>query len=170
MRKGLLAFVCLLLTSICASSAFVFAQRCTVATPELRNMEVRDAHLVGPKSQRITLEVHVADNGTERAAGFQHICPEVADHTAILFLFGYSHIPSFHMTNVYMPLDIAFIDEDGTIRDIQTMNPYILGKQHQPKLWSPQTPVRAVLEVRAGLLNQLGVTVDEWSIALPGNN
>ena len=167
MRKDLLAVASVLSLS---SSTVVFAQSCSNTTPELKNMEVREAHLVGPKSQRIALEVHVADNASERAAGFQYICPEVADHTAILFMFRHSHIPSFHMSNVLMPLDIAFIDERGIVRDIQTMNPYVLGKQNQTRLWSPKMPVRFALEVKAGLFSQLGVTVDEWSITLSNSN
>ena len=131
---------------------------------------MRDAHLVGPNLQRITLKVRVADTGSERAAGFQYICPEVAEHTSILFLFAQSHVPSFHMNNVYMPLDIAFIDEQGKIRDIQTMNPIVLGKKNQPRFWSPKTPVNAALEVKGGLLDQLGVTVDEWSVTLSSDN
>ena len=129
-------------------------------------MEVRQAQLVGPDARRIDLQVHIADEGNERSAGFQKICPEVVDHTAILFLFRHSHIPSFHMNNVYMPLDIAFIDATGIIRDIQTMSPYVIGKQNQQRLWSPPAPVRAALEVKAGLFNELGVTPGEWSITV----
>ena len=70
------------------------------------------------------------------------------------------------MNNVYMPLDIAFIDEDGKIRDIQTMHPVVLGKKNQTRVWSPNRPVTAALEVKGGLLEQLGVTVDEWSVTL----
>ena len=166
MRKHLLVALCFMSTSIFASPPFAFAESCSTTTPELKKMEMRDAHLVGPNLQRGTLKVRVADSGSERAAGFQYICPEVAEHTSILFLFAHSHIPSFHMNNVYMPLDIAFIDEGGRIRDIQTMNPVVLGKKNQPRLWSPKTPVSAALEVKGGLLEQLGVTVDEWSLTL----
>ncbi|MDJ0958008.1 MAG: DUF192 domain-containing protein [Arenicellales bacterium] len=170
MRKDLLVAVCLLLTSISAFSPFAFAQSCSKTTPELIKMEVRDAHLIGPDLQRVTLKVRVADTGSKRAAGFQYICPEVAEHTSILFLFAQSHIPNFHMNNVYMPLDIAFIDKDGRIRDIQTMNPVVLGKKNQPRLWSPKTPVSAALEVKGGLFEQLGVTADEWSVTLSNGN
>lgn len=129
-------------------------------------MEVREAHLVGPDSRRVALQVNIADEGDERRAGFQQICPEVADDTAILFLFRQTHIPSFHMNNVYMPLDIAFIDEAGVIRDIQTMSPYVIGKQGQKRLWSPPTPVRAALEVRAGLFSELRIIPDKWSVTV----
>lgn len=142
------------------------AADCQMETPDLARMEVREAHLAGPDSRRLTLAVHIADEDRERAAGFQRICPEVADRTSILFLFERSRIPSFHMNNVHMPLDIAFIDDSGVIRDIQTMTPYILGMQGQRELWSPPTPVRAALEVKAGRFAELGVTPGEWSITV----
>lgn len=129
-------------------------------------MEVREVHLEGPQSRRIVLTVHVADDRSERAAGFQTLCPEVAQRTSILFWFRRSHVPSFHMNNVHMPLDIAFIDEAGIIRDIQTMLPYIIGKQNQQRLWSPPVPVKAALEVKAGLFDELGVTAGDWSLSL----
>jgi len=142
------------------------AQHCVKTTAGLERMEVRNARLEGPDLQRVELRVHVADTGSERAAGFQHICPEVANKTSILFLFQQSYIPSFHMNNVHMPLDIAFIDENGVIRDIQTMHPYVLGKLTQTRLWRPGVAVEAALEVRAGLFRQLGVSVDDWSVSL----
>lgn len=145
----------------------VQAQSCRDTTTELQSMDTKQAEIRGPGGERIGLEVHIADSSTERSAGFQHICPDVAEHTAILFVFPDLHVPSFHMRNVHMPLDIAFIDEHGTIRDIQTMQPYVLGRQKQTRYWGPKVPVRAALEVKAGLLQQLGVGVDAWSLPLP---
>ena len=128
-------------------------------------MESGRVHLSGPDGRYIELNVRVADEGYERAAGFQHICPEIADDTSIVFLFSSPNIPKFHMRNVYMPLDIAFFDADSVIRSIQTMEPYVLGKRDE-KLWSPGTPVVGALEVRGGLFKELGVTEDDWSIYL----
>ncbi len=162
MYKRVIYYFCLLFLSVLP----VAADKCRVTTPELAQMEVRRAYLIGPQSRRVVLQVHVADESNERAGGFQNICPQVAEHTSILFLFETSHVPSFHMSNVHMPLDIAFIDDAGVIRDVQTMMPYVIGKQSQQRLWRPPTPVMAALEVRAGLLGELGVSPGEWSITL----
>lgn len=159
-------FVACILLPVLSTSNAGTVLNCVEATAGLQSMELRDAQLEGPGQQRIGLKVRVADTSSERAAGFQHICPEVANETSILFLLQQSYIPSFHMNNVLMPLDIAFIDENGIIRDIQTMHPYVLGKQTQTRFWKPGVPVNAALEVKAGLFDKLGVTVDDWSVSL----
>lgn len=138
---------------------------CVVTTDEIEQMEVRRARLTGKDGRRFDLEVRVADNGRERAAGFQHVCPETADAVSILFLFANPAVPRFHMNNVHMPLDIAFIDRAGVIRSVQTMQPYVIGALEK-KLWGPPTPVVAALEVRAGLFGELEITENEWSLSL----
>lgn len=138
---------------------------CRDATAELEQMAVRRVQLIGPGGTHADLEVRVADSGRERSAGFQHVCPATVQSVSILFLFETPGIPRFHMKNVYMPLDIAFIDNSGVIRSVQTMRPYVIGSLEK-KTWSPSVPTVAALEVRAGLLQELGVTEDEWSLTL----
>ncbi len=156
------AFGMLMLMAV--SMPYALAE-CRITNSELEQMNVRQARFRGPDERRVDLQVHVADSGRERAAGFQHVCPETAESTSILFLFANPHVPSFHMRNVYMPLDIAFIDDSGVIRDIQTMQPYIIGTREMT-LWSPPVPIVAALEVRGGLFEELGITANEWSISL----
>lgn len=138
---------------------------CLNTTSELEEMAVRRVRLLGPGGEHVDLEVRIADTGRERSAGFQHVCPSTAHTVSILFLFEHPSVPRFHMQNVYMPLDIAFIDDAGVIRSVQTMRPYVIGSAKR-KLWSPPVPTVAALEVRAGLLEELGVTEDAWSLAL----
>lgn len=128
-------------------------------------MDVRTVRLQESGGRRVDLEVRVADSGRERSAGFQHVCPESAAEMSILFLFANRGVPRFHMQNVHMPLDIAFIDHAGVIRSVQTMHPYVIGAVER-KLWSPPVPVSAALEVRAGLLGEIGVKENEWSLSL----
>ena len=141
------------------------AAECVATTDEIEQMAARMVRLTGPGDQHVEFEVHVADTGRERAAGFQHVCPEIAETVSILFLFATAAIPRFHMNNVYMPLDIAFIGHDGVIHSIQTMQPYVIGAVEK-KLWSPPVPVVAALETRAGLFEELGISANEWSLSL----
>ena len=67
------------------------------------------------------LEVRVADEGVERAAGYQWICPESARDTAILFVFPSEFRSAFHMRNVFTDLDIGFFDASGRLVDVKTM-------------------------------------------------
>ncbi len=98
------------------------------------------------KSQ-FSITAKYADNNTTRAAGFQRVCSERVDNTAILFHFERALIPSFHMNNVVAPLDIAFIDEQGQVDSIHLMQVYSLLLRNKP-LYSSTKPIVAALEAR----------------------
>lgn len=113
------------------------------------------------------LSVKLADDVGKRAAGFQHICPETVNETPILFVFPRPTPVAFHMHNVHAPLDIAFIDADGRIVDIQHMAVYATNSKHKGKrYYRPAAPITAALETRAGLLTTLGVTAGNARIAI----
>ncbi len=90
------AFGMLILMAV--SMPYALAE-CRITNSELEQMNVRQARFSGPDERRVDLQVHIADSGRERAAGFQHVCPETAESTSILFLFANPHVPSFHMRN-----------------------------------------------------------------------
>ena len=120
---------------------------CEVETPELAGMEVVDL-LFKRGTETIRTQVRLADEGGERAAGFQHICAITIDTTLIYFAFERVRAPNFHMRNVKAALDIAFITEDGNIAEIQQMQPYVLGSNKET-YYSPHQPVAAALEARS---------------------
>lgn len=136
---------------------------CRRNTQALDDMAKAELVLAGPGARLITLVVRVADDFRARAAGFQHICPETIEETAIYFAFDRPRRPSFHMKNVKAPLDIAFIDRDGVIVDIQRMEPYVLGAKHH-ETYSPPREVAATLEARAGFFAGQRVTAGDWRV------
>lgn len=168
------AYVSILTVACCAlwlaGGSSAYAESCLNTTPQLEAMGTLDTYLEGPEGQRIELTVRVADNRSTLSAGFQHICPRVAETTSILFVLESVRVPSFHMQNVHMPLDIAFLDENGVIRDIQTMQPYVLGMKDPFRTWRPPVPVRFALEVQAGFYERFGVTAGQWTVAVPQLN
>lgn len=155
MKRWLLAG--LLLASLDA------AADCQRTTSALDAMAEAELVMAGPGQRAVRLAVRVADDQRERAAGFQHICPETIDSTAIYFEFGRPRQPNFHMRNVKAPLDIAFIDAAGVIVSIQRMEPYVLGAQ-QHRTWGPGVAVAAALEARAGYFADARITEGEWRI------
>lgn len=96
------------------------------------------------------LPVRVADEPIERAAGFQHVCPEAYQDLNILFVFERPYRPMFHMRNVLAPLDIVFMDEAGSVIDLMTMEPEGNGYQ-------PSRNAKYALEMRAGLAKEMGL-------------
>ena len=131
-------------------SQMAYAQ-CQDSTPMLDQMQERYIELLNKDGESILLKVKVADEVGEQAAGFQHICPEQFQTTAILFLFGQAKKPTFHMNNVHANLDIAFIDEKGLIGDIQLMREHIAG---QGRLYPSDVLTKYALEVHEGYFKQ----------------
>ncbi len=136
---------------------------CQPTTDPLDDMAEAAIVLAGPGERRVRLQVRVADDHRERAAGFQYICPETIETTAIYFVFERPRRPNFHMHNVKAPLDIAFIDADGVIVSIQRMEPYVVGARKQ-KTYGPQTEVAGALEARAGYFSGERITENAWRV------
>lgn len=139
------------------------AADCVDATDTLRSMSRAEVALHGPDGETVTVEVRMADDARKRAAGFQHICPRAIERTAIYFRFARARRPNFHMRNVKAPLDIAFIDGDGLIVDIQRMDPYVLGAAREI-YYSPPGPVTAALETRAGYFTDRDISAGDWRV------
>lgn len=149
--------VALLLASLPVQAA------CRDTTESLSAMAYRELVMIGPGGRSVTLAVRVADDPHERSAGFQHICPEVVENTNIYFEFDRVRRPSFHMRNVWAPLDIAFIDPNGVVMDIQRMEPYVRGATEET-YYSPPGKVAGALETRAGYFAAQEITAGDWKI------
>lgn len=106
---------------------------------------------IGAKS----LQVEIVQNDEERMRGLMHR-EQLPQDQGMLFVFEESRIQSFWMRNTFIPLDIAFIDANGKIIDIQRMAPLDETQSYQ----SP-VPVPYVLEVNAGWFERNGITVGE---------
>lgn len=130
-------------------------------------MQARSITITRDDGTEVQLSVKLADDVRERAAGFQHICPETINETPILFLFPRPTPVAFHMRNVHAPLDIAFIDADGRIVDIQRMAVYAADPENTiNRYYRPRAPITAALETRVGLFATLGVTAGNARIAV----
>lgn len=96
-------------------------------------------------------KTEVARTDEEQQQGMMYR-KDMADDTAMLFPFPQGKIASFWMKNTYVPLDIIFVKEDGTIANI--------GAQAVPLDENPveaTEPVTAVLEIKGGLSEKLGI-------------
>ncbi len=121
-------------------------------TPGWASMQTAKVVLTDHGGQQFELAVRLADDGVERAAGYQHICPQAAEGTAVLFLYPQALGSQFHMRNVYVDLDIAFIDATGGLIDLQRMFAEPPGSPRMPTLYGPKQIFQYALETPAGVL------------------
>ena len=73
----------------------------------------------------------------------------------MLFVFESTDQHSFHMKNTFIPLDIAFINEEGIIESIKELNP------QNPVPVYPDGDIRYAIEVNRGWFAENGVVVGD---------
>jgi len=100
------------------------------------------------KGQKIVAEVAVTE--ADRMQGLMHrrMLPE---NRGMLFVFPQPAHHAFWMMNTYIPLSIAFIEDDGTIVNIEDMQP------HTQNSHSARKPVRYALEMNQGWFAKHGI-------------
>jgi hypothetical protein len=95
--------------------------------------------------------VEIADEPEEQARGLM-FRPRMADDAGMLFIFDPPRPVSFWMRNTMIPLDMIFIDHSGKVESIAERR-----DTYSEKVSRSQGPVRAVLEISAGLSRQFGI-------------
>ncbi len=101
-------------------------------------------------SQRF--DIWIAETSEQLAFGLAWVQPsQLTDTQGMLFVYAKDQTSGFWMKGTLLPLDIAFFQPDGTILDIQQMQPLTL-QEHKPP-----TPYRYALEVKAGTFDRLNV-------------
>jgi uncharacterized membrane protein (UPF0127 family) len=99
-----------------------------------------------------TVEAEIARTPEERQKGLMY--RESLDAgKGMLFVFTDSAIRSFWMSNTFIPLDIAYLDENLRIVDIQAMQPETTDS-------SPSAhPAMFALEVPQGWFREMGIAL-----------
>src|SRR5579862_8797244 len=69
---------------------------------------------------KLTAEVAATDGTRTTGLMYRRMMPE---DRGMLFVFAYAQPQSFWMMNTYLPLSIAFVDEQGIIVNITDMKP-----------------------------------------------
>ena len=98
------------------------------------------------------LELEVPQSSGEFKAGLMF---RESLEQKMLFIFESNGKHSFHMKNTYIPLDIAFIKEDGTIDSIKQLDPL------NPTPVTSDSEVRYAVEVNRGWFSENNVHVGD---------
>jgi uncharacterized membrane protein (UPF0127 family) len=96
------------------------------------------------------VKAEVADDGRKRAIGLM-FRESLAPNHGMLFVFREKAGHCFWMRNTLIPLSIAFLDDDGTIVNIEDMAP------RSEDSHCPKRPVRFALEMEQGWFAKRGL-------------
>ncbi|MFH1094408.1 MAG: DUF192 domain-containing protein [Candidatus Omnitrophota bacterium] len=99
--------------------------------------------------------VEVAKTQAQRQKGLQNRS-HLKKNWGMLFIFKEEDFHAFWMKDTYIPLDIAFIDRNNTIVDIQQMIPLDIQIRYDSA-----KKIKYALEVNAGWMEKNDIQVNE---------
>jgi len=100
------------------------------------------------------LLAEIARTADQQEQGLMHRT-SLAPDRGMLFIYDRDKKLTFWMKNTSIPLSIAFLASDGTIKEIYDMKPFSL------KMVGSQHSVRYALEVNQGFFEQYGISVGD---------
>ena len=95
------------------------------------------------------LEVELAQSPTQQAYGLMNRT-KVATNAGMLFAFDQERILQFWMKNTLIDLDIAYIDKNKKIIDIQQMKAVTSILETNPPTYPSKLPAQFALEMNSG--------------------
>jgi uncharacterized membrane protein (UPF0127 family) len=111
-------------------------------------------NIIKADGEKVTLEVELAETDRQKERGLMERT-ELGENRGMLFVFDQEQTLSFWMKNTLIPLSIAYIDESGTIVDVQDMQP--LDETPHPSA----EPAKYALEVNQGFFEENGINVGD---------
>ena len=113
------------------------------------------AHELG----RVQAELALTEES--RAQGLMHR-EQLAPMEGMLFYYPNSQYRSFWMFKTLIPLDIAYLADDGEILQIMTMEPCLSESPSRCKGYPSTRRARAALELNAGAFAELDVSIGDY--------
>lgn len=143
--------VCILCASLFALGLSSCADGAKKAVTDSPNPKLATSSLrVG--NARVVAEVASTETERERGLMFRSA---LADGEGMLFVFDKDDMLAFWMKNTKLPLSLAYISSDGTIRQIVDLEPESLASVPSER------SVRYALEVPRGWFSRAGVVVGD---------
>lgn len=114
----------------------------------------RAAELVPLRVAGIEIRVEIADDADERQQGLM-FRESLEENQGMLFVYPEQRTLGFWMKNTLIPLDIAYIDREGRIVDIQQMEP------QTTETHNSAAPAMYALEMNQGWFEANGIRVGD---------
>lgn len=106
-------------------------------------------------SIKANFEIEIAETEYETQTGLMYR-PSMQQNRGMLFIFPDVNFRSFYMKNTEFPLDIIYIDEGKKIVSFQKN-----ARPYDESSLPSDAPAKYVLEVNAGLSDQLGLQIGD---------
>ncbi len=124
-------------------------------------LETAELKILNTEGENVTVQAEIADTDEERRKGLMNR-DNLCENCGMLFVYDKNVTKGFWMIDTTIPLSIAFISENGTIIDIQQMEPET-STSH-----SPGKPYRYALEVNQGFYQDRTIEVSDV-VEIPEN-
>ncbi len=122
----------------------------------------QDSQLVETGTARIVFQ-----DGTMLSAGLARTAeeqtqglsgrPSLEENEGLLFLYGGDEIPSYWMKDMLIPIDLLWIHDQTVVGFEENMQP----EEPPITIYTPETVVNKVLEVRAGFVSRHKIKVGD---------
>lgn len=109
----------------------------------------------------ISIDAELALNEERRAQGLMHR-EELAENAGMLFYYPRAEYRGFWMFQTLIPLDIAFLDDEGRILQIKTMEPCMSSVPHHCPGYRSNAQARAALELNAGAFAKFDIREGDY--------
>lgn len=122
-----------------------------VAADYPHHLEQQRLIIVGTEGEREAIRVRVAEAPADRRRGMQHLDPATVRANPMWFVFPDERPRTrWHMRNVAVAIDIAYVDANGRVLAVERMEPEQTG-------YGIEAPIQYALEVAAGQAETLGL-------------
>ena len=102
------------------------------------------------------VSVRIADNKLERSRGLSGV-KELKENSGMLFVFEQEDFHYFWMKNMYISLDIIWMNQEYVVVDItEDINP-----DTYPQKFTSQVPAQYVLEVEADFIQKNNILIGD---------
>lgn len=113
------------------------------------------------RASAVMINAEFALDNEQRSRGLMHR-EHLAEDEGMLFYYPDSEYRGFWMFQTLIPLDIAFLDDEGRILQIQTMEPCMSSNPRDCPGYQSSDAARAALELNAGAFAEFSIAQGDY--------
>jgi uncharacterized protein len=137
--------------------------------PDTDHLDETVVTVTTSEGDTVRVDAKVAATDAERQRGLMEV-EDLPAGAGMLFVFDDDRTGGFWMRDTLVPLDIAYIEADGTIGTILAMDPCVAEDASDCEVHTPPHPYRTALEVPQGWFAAQGVAAGDrvtWTDPVP---